>query len=97
MCAYICRHARCRLPSESRIGGPAEFDIEYGYDAGGNRTSKKIDSDLDTNWDEITTYFYDTDLGASYPHRANRLMYSETRTPAPDNFRDITESCGFEG
>ncbi len=67
--------ARRRLTHETRVsGGPIEYDLEYAYDAGGNRTTK-----IDHLNATTTRYYYDVDTGAAYTHRANRLMYYDTR------------------
>ncbi|MEE9297179.1 MAG: RHS repeat-associated core domain-containing protein [Phycisphaerae bacterium] len=68
--------ARRRLTRETRIsGGPSpEYDLEYTYDAGGNRELK-----IDHYNGTTTTYTYDVDDPAAYNHKANRLMSYETR------------------
>ncbi len=69
--------ARRRLVSETRtIADPLQvvFDLEYQYDAGGNRTAK-----IDHVSDVTTTYTYDVSDPSAHGSMANRLMRSETR------------------
>jgi len=66
---------RNRLTRETRVGGDG-YDVEYQYDAGGNRTVK-IDHDHDLR----VEYHYDVEAGADpnvYGSLNNRLMWYET-------------------
>jgi len=79
---------RGRLTGEARMYFPDPGDatqnyyLEYGYDAGGNRTVK-----IDGFNDRRVEYHYDVDADADpavYASRNNRLMWYETINTAPN-------------
>ena len=85
---------RGRVTGEARMYFPDPSDatqnyyLEYGYDAGGNRTVK-----IDHYNDRRVEYHYDVDADADpavYGSRNNRLMWYETINTAPNP--DVTLS-----
>ena len=76
---------RGRLTGEARRYFPnpgdatQNYDLEYGYDAGGNRTVK-----VDGFNDRRVEYHYDLENPSLYGSNNNRLMWYETINTAPN-------------
>ncbi len=82
---------RARLTREVRVYYPnpndptQNYDLEYSYDAGGNRTVK-----IDHFNDRRVEYHYDLENPSLYGSKNNRLMWYETINTAPNP--DVTLS-----
>ena len=72
---FFTYDAHNRLIAEERVG-PGAYDLDYTYDAGGNRKQKR-----DFVAQRLTEYHYDVDANVNPPVASNRMSCARSSSP----------------